>query len=69
MIRVTPVRWVTVGALLTVAGLTIAATAPIAGTEGSERMQAQQSAGGVAVVVGWAVLAWGIHRLGREGRR
>lgn len=68
MIRVTPVRWVTVGALLTVAGLTTAATAPIAGTDGSERTRTQQSAGGVVLVVGWSVLAWGIHRLGREGR-
>jgi hypothetical protein len=55
-----------VGALVTVVGLAIAAIAPIAGTAGSDRTVAQQRVGGVVVLVGWLVLAWGIHRFGRE---
>lgn len=66
MIRVAPAHWVAVGAIFTIAGLAVSATAPIAGTEGAERMQTQQSAGGLAVIVGWIVLAWGIHKFGRE---
>jgi hypothetical protein len=54
------------GALLTVLGLAIAATSPIVGAEGSERTAAQQLAGGIVVLAGWALLAWGIHRFGRE---
>jgi hypothetical protein len=49
-----------------VLGIAIAGTAPIVGTEGSSRTVAQQIAGGVVVVLGWAILAWAIHRFGRE---
>jgi hypothetical protein len=62
---VTARRWLLVGAVLTVVGLALAATAPIAGTDGAERARTQQVAGGVAVLLGWAALAWGIHRFGR----
>jgi len=68
MVRVAPAPWVVLGAVLLVAGLVIAATAPVPGTEGSERMQTQQAAGGFAILAGWVVLAWGTHKLGREGR-
>jgi hypothetical protein len=54
------------GALLTVLGLAVAATSPVVGAEGSERTPTQQLAGGAVVLVGWALLAWGIHRFGRE---
>ena len=60
--------WMLAGALFTVVGLAIAATAPIAGTAGSERTGVQQLCGGVIVILGWMVLAWGIHRFGRESR-
>jgi hypothetical protein len=59
-------RLIVIGALVTVVGLAVAATSPIAGTAGSERTGAQQISGGVIVLAGWAVLAWGIHRFGRE---
>jgi hypothetical protein len=54
------------GASLTVVGLAIAATSPVLGTAGSSRTGAQQLAGGIVVLLGWALLAWGIHRFGRE---
>jgi hypothetical protein len=57
-----------VGAAATVLGLAIAGTAPIAGTEGSSRTQAQQTLGGVVVVLGWLTLGWAIHRFGRGDR-
>jgi len=57
---------VVVGAVLTLLGSAVAATAPVVGTAGTERVQAQQTAGGVVVILGWATLAWAIHRLGRE---
>jgi hypothetical protein len=60
-----PRRLVAVGAGLSVLGLAIAGTAPIAGTSGSDRTAAMQTAGGILVMVGWILLAWGIHRLGR----
>jgi hypothetical protein len=63
---VTPRRSLLAGALLVALGLAIAGTAPIPGTDGSERTSAQQVVGGIAVFVGWAVLAWAIHRSGRE---
>ena len=62
----TPRRLLAAGALATVAGITIAATAPVVGTAPGDRVQTQQTAGGVVVLAGWALLAWGIHRLGRE---
>jgi hypothetical protein len=61
-----PRGWMLAGALLTVVGLGIAAISPIAGRAGSDRTGAQQLCGGLIVVVGWVVLAWGIHRFGRE---
>ena len=56
---------IVVGALVTVVGLAIAAISPIPGTAGSERTGAEQLSGGVIVLAGWAMLAWGIHRFGR----
>jgi hypothetical protein len=62
---VTPRRWLAVGAALTVAGLALAATAPVSGTSGSERARPQQVVGGAASLLGWLALGWGIHRFGR----
>jgi hypothetical protein len=59
-------RLLAFGALFTVLGLAIGTTSPVAGAEGSEHTQAQQLVGGVVVLVGWAALAWGIHRFGRD---
>jgi hypothetical protein len=64
--KVTPRQLLAAGAIVTVLGIGIAGMAPILGTEGSSRTSAQQVAGGVVVVLGWALLAWGIHRFGRE---
>jgi uncharacterized membrane protein YidH (DUF202 family) len=58
-------RLLAFGVILTAIGVAIAATAPVLGTEGSARTRSQQTAGGVVVLVGWAVLAWAIHRFGR----
>jgi hypothetical protein len=63
---VTPRRLVLIGAIATLVGSGISATAPVLGTGPAERIHSQQTAGGVGVIVGWALLAWGIHRLGRE---
>ena len=54
------------GALVTVSGLAVAATAPIVGTGAAARIETQQNAGGLLVLAGWALLALGIHRFGRE---
>jgi hypothetical protein len=62
----TPRRLVVAGALTTVVGIGVAGTAPVLGTGGDARIEAQQTAGGVMTLAGWALLAWGIHRLGRE---
>lgn len=62
----TPRRLVVVGAVLTLLGSAVAAMAPVVGTVGPERVRVQQTAGGVVLILGWALLAWGIHRLGRE---
>jgi hypothetical protein len=62
----TPRSLLALGAVLTVLGLAIAATSPVVGAEGSERTPTQQLAGGAVVLVGWTLLAWGIHRFGRE---
>jgi hypothetical protein len=67
--RVTPRRLVATGAVVTVLGLAIAGTAPILGTGADERARTQQTTGGVAVLAGWALLGWGIHRLGRSGAK
>jgi sensor domain CHASE-containing protein len=61
-----PRQSIAAGAVVTVVGIAIAATAPILGTEGSSRTHGQQIAGGVVVVLGWALLAWSIHAFGRE---
>ena len=58
-------RLLALGVILTALGVAIAATAPVLGTDGSVRTRSQQTAGGVVVLLGWAVLAWGIHRFGR----
>ena len=54
-----------IGGVVTAVGLAVAAVAPIPGTAGSEGAAAQQLVGGGIVLVGWAVLAWGVHRFGR----
>jgi hypothetical protein len=61
----TPRRLVAAGAVATVVGIAVAGTAPIFGTGADDRMQTQQTLGGVVTLAGWALLAWGIHRLGR----
>jgi hypothetical protein len=63
---VTPRRLVLVGALLTLLGSSVAATAPVLGTVEIKRVEGRQTVGGVVAILGWALLAWGIHRLGRE---
>jgi hypothetical protein len=62
---VSPRRFLLVGAVLTILGLAIAATAPIPGTAGAEGARAQQVTGGVLVLLGWVALGLGIHRFGR----
>jgi hypothetical protein len=61
-----PRRLVLGGALVTVAGLIVAATAPIVGVGPTGHIRTQQGVGGALVLAGWALLAWGIHRFGRE---
>jgi len=51
---------------VTATGLAVAATAPIVGVGATERIRTQQGVGGAVVLAGWALLAWGIHRFGRE---
>jgi hypothetical protein len=60
-------RLILAGALVTAAGLAAAATAPVVGTVPLDHIQPQQEVGGVIVLAGWALLAWGIHRFGRSG--
>jgi hypothetical protein len=60
-----PKRLILAGALATAAGLATAGTAPIVGVSAPERIEGQQTAGGIVVLLGWALLAWGIHRFGR----
>lgn len=61
-----PRRLLFSGAVLTALGLAIAATAPVLGTPGAEHTRTQQGLGGLIILVGWAALAWGIHRFGRS---
>jgi hypothetical protein len=61
----TPRALLATGAVATALGIAIAGTAPILGTDGATRTHAQQMIGGVVVVLGWAILAWGIHSFGR----
>lgn len=63
--QVTPRRLLGAGAVATVLGIAVAGTAPVVGTDGASRTHGQQIVGGVVVVLGWALLAWGIHRFGR----
>ena len=62
-----PRRLLAAGAMATALGIALAATAPVLGTAGAGRTRAQEGAGGAVVVLGWALLAWGIHRFGRVG--
>ena len=62
-----PRRLILAGALVTVIGLAVAATAPIVGVGSPDRIQLQQGAGGVIVLAGWVLLALGIHKFGRQG--
>ena len=55
------------GAVATVIGIFVAGAAPVARTAGADRAPAQQAAGGAVVLLGWVLLAWGIHRFGRGG--
>ena len=59
-------RMLALGALFTVLGLAIAATSPMVAVAGPGRPQAQSLTGGMVVLVGWALLVWGVHRFGRE---
>jgi hypothetical protein len=63
---VTARRLIGAGAFATVLGLAIAGTAPILGTGPDARIRTQQTTGGITVLLGWALLGWGIHRFGRE---
>ena len=58
-------RSVALGAALTVLGIALAATTPIDGTAAAGGASGRQTAGGIVILVGWALLAWGIHALGR----
>ena len=61
----TPRRALAAGAIVSVLGIAAAATAPVLGTPGSDRTRPTQAVGGVGVLLGWGLLAWGIHRFGR----
>ena len=59
-------RMLASGALATALGVAITATAPVLGTPGAERTRPQELVGGLIVLAGWAMLAWGIHSFGRS---
>jgi hypothetical protein len=63
---VTARRMLVSGALATALGVAITATAPVLGTPGAERTRPQELVGGLIVLAGWAMLAWGIHSFGRS---
>lgn len=56
-----------IGAGLTAVGLLVAATAPVMGADAGAGARARELIAGLFVVGGWLILAWAIHRLGREG--
>ncbi len=58
-------RLLSAGAVATALGILVAATAPVLGTPGASRTRPQEFFGGLVTLVGWALLAWGIHRYGR----
>jgi hypothetical protein len=64
---VTPRYLLFAGAVLTALGLAVAMTSPHGGDPGLAHAKAQQVIGGVVLLLGWATLAWGIHRYGRAG--
>jgi hypothetical protein len=57
--------WIALGAAATALGIFLAGATPIGRSSASERSAPQRGAGGVLVLVGWGLLAWGIHRFGR----
>ena len=59
-------RLILAGALVTALGLGVAATAPVVGTRPPDVIVAQQRVGGLLVLAGWAILALGIHKFGRQ---
>jgi hypothetical protein len=63
---VTARRMLVSGALATALGVAITATAPVLGTPGAEHTRPQELVGGLIVLAGWAMLAWGIHSFGRS---
>ena len=65
LIPLAPRRALGVGAMLSALGIAVASTAPVLGTPGSDRTRPQEAIAGFVVVVGWALLAWGIHQFGR----
>ena len=64
-----PRRLLLAGAALTALGLAIAMTVPTVGAAGHDQAGQRQLIGGIAVLLGWATLAWGIHRYGRGVER
>ncbi len=60
-----PRRLLLAGALVSALGIAVAATAPVLGAPGSDRTRTQEALGGLVVLLGWAALAWAIHRYGR----
>jgi hypothetical protein len=58
-------RALAAGAIASALGIAAAATAPVAGTAGSDRTRPTQLFAGILVLVGWGLFAWGIHRFGR----
>jgi hypothetical protein len=53
------------GATLTVLGIAFAATSPVESTASANGAGLRSTLGGVVTLLGWALLAWGIHALGR----
>ncbi|MGA7121893.1 MAG: hypothetical protein WBY94_17425 [Polyangiaceae bacterium] len=68
MSRPSPRRWMAIGAVCTVVGLAVAATAQGGAAGNSDGARSQQQCGGLIVLAGWSLLGWSIHRFGRAGR-